>query len=91
MKAFNTFWDSPHGGCLLVWSETRNEARYIASLSPWEWEYKDVTAIRLPDYDQYYTGLGVAESNDDLPEDAPKFYLGDNLDLAIVNRLNQCD
>ena len=73
-KAYSTFVDSPEDGCLLVWAETANKARYTASLSPWEWEYVEISALRTPDYDRYYDGLGVAEVNDDLPEGAPPFY-----------------
>ena len=75
MKAYSTFMETPCEGCLLVWSETRNDARYTASLSPWGWEYLGISAIRQPDFDQYYRGLGVAECNDDLPAEAPNFYL----------------
>lgn len=74
MKAWNAFCFSPRDGCLLVYAENRNKARYIASRSLWEWEYNLITAVRVKDYDEYYDKAEYFETNDDLPVDAPAFY-----------------
>ena len=52
MKAWHCFVDSPEYGSLLVFAESRNVAKNIASHSIWdEWEYIAITAIRAKKYD----------------------------------------
>ena len=74
-KAWATFVEFPMDGALLVYAETRNKARWIAAKNgTWEWEYADIKAVRVKEYDKYYSGVSVIEDNDELPEEAPAFY-----------------
>jgi hypothetical protein len=74
MKAYMTFSGYPQDGCLLVYAETKNKARYLTVGSEWDWEYDEINAWRKPEFDQYYNGRAIIETNDELPEGAPEFY-----------------
>lgn len=76
MKAWITFEGEPIDGCLLVYAETRNKARWIAARSIWgdDWEYPYIGARRNKQYDHYYDGRSSIEANDELPDGAPDFY-----------------
>ena len=76
MKAWHCFSVSPEYGSLLVYAETRNKARFLASNSPWEWDYVDITAKRAnPQYDGLFNDERNIESNDELPKHVEPFYL----------------
>lgn len=75
MKAWVIFERHLCDGALLVFADTANKARTIAvNNGTWEWEYMDTRAHREKEYDQYYQGRSVIESNDELPQEAPDFY-----------------
>lgn len=74
MKAYMTFSQYPMDGCLLVYAETKNKARYLTVGSLWDWDYEEIGARRSPEFDQYYDGHTIIETNDELPEGAPLFY-----------------
>ncbi len=75
MKAWMTFDTDETDGCLLVYAETRNKARSVASRGIWEdWEYISITARRAKNFDKYYKGINCIEDNDELPDGAPNFY-----------------
>lgn len=63
---------------LLVFAETRNDARIIAiQHGPWDYEsYLSVQAKRAKDWDEHikFSDFDIIETNDDLPKDAPAFY-----------------
>lgn len=74
MKAYMLFSGYPQDGCLLVYAETRNKARYLGTGSPWHWDYEDINSFRRPKFDQYCDEPRAFETDDDLPDDAPEFY-----------------
>ena len=74
MKAYMVFEQDPENGCLLIFAETANKARYNASPRLFGWEYIYTSAIRKPDFDQFYTREIIIETNYDLPKGAPNFY-----------------
>lgn len=70
--------DGTEDGALLVFAESRNQARQIASgrHSPWDWEYIDVKAIRVPNYDhcEHCSKNGIVDFNEQLPAGVVPFY-----------------
>ena len=76
MKAYIVFDEDPYWGCVLVYAENRNKAKMASYNKLFKWDYIDMTALRRPDYDKYYNGNPVIETNGDLPNDAPEFYIG---------------
>jgi len=80
MKAYMVFSGDPYDGCILVFAETANKARSISYDSLFHWDYIGTLAHRCRDYDQYYNGRAIIESNSDLPKGAPDFY-NDDIDL----------
>ena len=74
MKAWCCFVDSPEYGSLLVFAESRNIAKNIASHSIFdEWEYKEITAHREKRFDGLRDIRCSIASNDELPDNF-KFY-----------------
>ena len=66
-------------GCVLVFAETRNQARSVACKEgPWcgWYEYPDFKALRVPAFDQYAEGEEsyFIEFNRELPEGAEPFF-----------------
>jgi len=74
MKAYMVFSGYPSDGCLLVYAETRNKAKYLATGSLFDWEYWEINTRREPEYDKYHDAPLVIEDNNDLPDDAPDFF-----------------
>ncbi len=75
MKAYMTFSRCPSEGCELVYANNRNEAKKLSTHNNFEWEYIDINTKRIPHYDKYSDSVAVFESNDDLPDCAPDFFL----------------
>jgi len=76
MKAWVVDSGCVSDGCLLVYAETCNKARY-ASLDfaiGFMSEYEYVRARRSPMFDHWYTSKKIVSTNEELPNDAPKFY-----------------
>jgi len=73
LKAYMVHEGNPHtDGCIFVFAQTRNQARYVGSgaLASWGYgEYEATHAIRKPSFDQYGAGDSpyIIESNDGLP------------------------
>ena len=73
LKAYMVHEGTPHAdGCVLVFANTRNQARYIGSCAIACWgygEYEVTHAIRKSSFDQHAAGDSpyVIESNDVLP------------------------
>jgi len=62
-------WD----GCLLVFAETRNQARHFFCETWWSSdgiEYVDTHAVRTPEFDKYAMGARTSAiwTNNELPE-----------------------
>ena len=77
-------------GCVLVFSETKNRAKSFAyRKGPWITDYTDFRAIRKPEYDKYFQsidfigGVPIVETNDDLPDGVPPFFIDDNQILEL--------
>ena len=79
IKAFMVFSGYPSDGCFLVFADSSNKAKSLVSGngSPFEWEYIDMNARRVPDYDCYAGKVKypIVDCNQDLPNDAPPFFL----------------
>ncbi len=74
-KAYVTFCENPMDGCLLVFAETANKARYKCNRHGlFGWDYVEISALRQPDFDKYSDLGPTIECNDDLPEGV-EFYL----------------
>ena len=73
MKAWHCFVDSYENGSLLVFAESRNMARKVASKSIFDWDYIEITAKRAKSHDGLRDVSCLIYNNDDLPEDNP-FY-----------------
>ncbi|GMR15843.1 MAG: hypothetical protein BMS9Abin31_0137 [Gammaproteobacteria bacterium] len=75
MKAYMIFSGYPQDGCLLVFAESRNKAKYAVSISGYfDWDYENMNSRRMKPYDKYYKGRSMVDCNDDLPKNAPSFY-----------------
>ena len=85
MKAYAVYvGDSPwNEGCVLVFAESRNAARVIGvRYGPWHANYLDMTALRKPDYDQWFTpwlknnvgSVPLIETNEELPPGCHTFF-----------------
>lgn len=65
-------------GCQLVFAENRNQARQYG-LRYWQADYVNMRANRRPEYDQWMPANAelpfAYETNEDLPEGCPAFYL----------------
>ena len=79
-KAFMIFSGSPSDGCLLVFAENRNKAKFLAVGSNFDWEYRDMNTRREPDYDKYATKELRIEDNSELPDGAPSFFWEETYD-----------
>ena len=76
MKAWAVFGDDAQDGVLLVYANTRNEARRLgfqAGLYDFD-EYMRTNARRSPAHDGSMTHGVVVETNEDLPGGVPAFY-----------------
>jgi hypothetical protein len=60
-----------------MFAESRNKARYDALGYYQYWDdYIDIEATRRPEWDQFTDRLpSVVDSNDDLPDYMPRFFL----------------
>ena len=76
MKAYSIFSGCPSDGCILVYAETRNQAKSKAVGELFEWEYVDMNSRREPSFDKYASQVSgyIVEDNDELPEGAEPFY-----------------
>ncbi len=76
MKAWMADGGSPEDGCLLVFAETRNKARYIATGFEFNFcdEYEYVRCRRRPEFDKWYVGKSIVVTNAELPDGCPAFY-----------------
>ena len=64
-------------GCLLIFANDRNEAKFLCSkYGPFQsYDYIDFYANRKKEYDKYYRiGFQIIETNDELPDGADPFY-----------------
>jgi hypothetical protein len=82
MKAYVVFEkpDPYTTGCSLVFAETPSQAKYLGMLGmPFVGiEYHVMRARRAPEYDKYADDKKVILTNDELPEEAPPFFLEDS-------------
>ena len=76
MKAWRFDDGTPEVACLLVYAQTRNEARILGlQACPWDCEgYEFTRALRRPKWDDYFDVQTVIAVNQDLPEEAPRFF-----------------
>lgn len=79
LKAYSCFngyqGGHPGDGCLLVFAETRNKARFMASFDIADGEYEFTYARRAAGYDRFAGDEpNMVLTNDELP-DGVEFYL----------------
>ena len=78
MKAWMADEGYPGDGCLLVFAPTRHLARSVASRNGiadgFLDEYQHIRCRRMPEFDKWYRGQAIIETNEDLPKGAPSFY-----------------
>lgn len=82
LKAYITYpGDSPLDcGCLLGLAASWGKAKQFAYHTfDWAEQYTDMSANRRPDYDRFAVGdkTYAIETNNELPDGAPKFYSED--------------
>ena len=76
MKAWRFDDGDPGEACLLVYAQTRNEARILGFRAcPWDCKgYKYTRVVRRPKWDDFFDCQTVVSDNKDLPIGAPPFF-----------------
>ena len=82
MKAYQVDSSDPwETGTCIVWAKNRNKAKMVGlkALCNDNYEYLELRAVRLPQYDDLFVVETLIENNEDLPDGAELFFSADEL------------